>query len=80
MYYAQIDENGICFAVTQTYGPIQQADMIPVDSFDQSLLGQKRVGESWEVVPIDPVVPVEPSQIAQLEQVIDTLLTGGETV
>jgi hypothetical protein len=50
-YYAQIDENGICFAVTQTAREIDQADMIPIDYLDESKLGMMRVGDAWEAVP-----------------------------
>lgn len=81
-YYAQIDEEGICFAVTQTSGEFDQPDMIPIDSLDESRLGMKRVEETWEDVPIvppGPEPPPGPSRLDQLEQVIDTLLTGGET-
>ena len=41
MYYAQIDENGICYAVTQAAGAIEQGDMIEIASLDKSLLGKK---------------------------------------
>lgn len=60
MHYAQIDESGICYAVTQTTGPIEQADMIEIDGYDESLLGKRRVGNVWEDVPVEPVEPVEP--------------------
>lgn len=36
VYYAQIDENGIVYAVTQAAGK-----MIEVESLDESLLGKK---------------------------------------
>jgi hypothetical protein len=48
MYYAQIDKNSICYAVTQTAGAIEQSDMIEIASLDESLLGKKRVGDIWE--------------------------------
>jgi hypothetical protein len=54
-YYAQIDEQGICFAVTQTAGQIEQADMIPIESLDETRLGMKRVGDTWEPVPEEPL-------------------------
>lgn len=55
MYYAQVDEQGICFAVTQTAGHIEQADMIPIESLDETRLGMKRMGASWEPVPEEPL-------------------------
>lgn len=54
MYYAQIDENGICFAVTETAGQIEQADMIEIETFDEGLLGMKRVDDAWEPVLQEP--------------------------
>lgn len=41
MYYAQINELNICYAVTQTTGEVIQADMILVESLDESLLDKK---------------------------------------
>ena len=41
MFYAQIDSNNICYAVTQTSGEIIQADMISIPAYDESLLGMK---------------------------------------
>ena len=84
MYYAQINEDGICYAVTQTSGTIEQDDLIEIDGYDESLLGKRRTGDTWEDVPVEPEEPEEPvepehDRVTQLEQVIDTLLTGGET-
>ncbi len=41
MYYAQIDSNGIVYAITQTSGEVDQPDMILIDGFDVSLMGQR---------------------------------------
>ena len=46
-YYAQIDSNSVCFAVTQTSGPIDQPDMIAIDSYDTSLLGKVWSNGQW---------------------------------
>jgi hypothetical protein len=40
MYYAQINPDGVVFAVTETHGEHQSVDMIAIDSLDTSLLGQ----------------------------------------
>lgn len=40
MFYAQIDANGICYAVTQTAGPVDAPDMIERPAFDESELGK----------------------------------------
>lgn len=79
MYYAQIDSDGICRAITETHRAIQGINLIPIAFFDESLLGKKWTGDTWEDMPIEPVEP-QPDRITQLEQVVDTLLTGGETL
>jgi hypothetical protein len=53
-YYAQIDNNSICFAVTQTSGPIDQFDMIAIDGYDTSLLGKLYDNGQWLDAPESP--------------------------
>ena len=52
-YYAQIDDQSICYAVTQTAGEIIQPDMILIASYDISLLGKIWNGGEW----LDPPGP-----------------------
>lgn len=54
--YAQINEAAICMAVTEASGPIDAPHMIPLDSFDMSVLGKTWQGESstWVETPIEP--------------------------
>ena len=62
-YYAQINDDQICYAVTQTAGLITQADMIPVTSYDTSLLGKIWTDGEW----LDPppiVIAPAPDYIA----------------
>jgi len=54
MYYAQINQNGICFAVTQTAGEIIAEDMIEVPSFDQDKLFRKYENGSWSTEKCEP--------------------------
>lgn len=52
-YYAQLDENSICFVVTQNSGDMSQyPNLIRIQSFDDSLLGKKWNGTDWEEVPV----------------------------
>ena len=60
-YYAQIDENNICFAVTQTAAEIESSNMIPIQGLNTELLGKKWTGEDWEEVPA-PEEPEEPEE------------------
>ncbi|WP_290906238.1 hypothetical protein [Aquabacterium sp.] len=39
-YYAQLNEAGVCTAVTETAGEIDAPHMVAVDSLDAALLGQ----------------------------------------
>ena len=70
-YYAQIDENNICFAVTQAAAGIESSSMIPIQGLDTELLGKKWTGEGWEEVPApeEPQEPPEyPNRIAQIQE------------
>lgn len=70
-YYAQIDENNICFAVTQTAEAVSSLDMIPIQGLNTELLGKKWTGEDWEEVPApeEPEEPEEtPDRIAQIQE------------
>lgn len=49
-YYAQIDTNLVCFAITETSGYVEQTDMISVSSFDTTLLGKVWSDGQW----VDP--------------------------
>ena len=60
-YYAQIDENNICFAVTQTAEAVSSLNMIPIQGLNTELLGKKWTGEDWEEVPA-PEEPEEPEE------------------
>jgi hypothetical protein len=46
-YYAQIDENSICIAVTQAAGEIDLPNMIPIAFLDESLLGKLWQDGQW---------------------------------
>jgi len=56
-YYAQINSASICYAVTQTAGEITQSDMIPVDSYDTTLLGKEWTESGW----VEPAPLIEVS-------------------
>lgn len=62
MYYAQIDADKICFAVTQTAGSIDRDDMVLIASYDDTLLGKRYLSETggFEYVPVpepEPAIP-----------------------
>ena len=47
MRYAQIDENGICFADSYLYGEVSANDMIPLNANEVSPLGKKYDNGMW---------------------------------
>lgn len=65
--YAQIDSNNICFAITQTDGEIIGSDVIKIDSYDTSLLGQRYNTGTWE--PVEAPEP-QPEPLTETEQAI----------
>ena len=73
-FYAQLNENNICFAVTQTAEVVSSLDMIPIQGLNTELLGKKWTGEDWEEVPApeeaeEPEEPEEtPDRIAQIQE------------
>ena len=52
-YTAQLDQNNICFCVSETVGPIE-GNVVPLDFFDASVVGKKWTGASWQDVPPAP--------------------------
>jgi hypothetical protein len=59
-FYAQINEDSICFAVTETYGQIDRDDMITLESYDSELLGQKWDATSSQWHQVEPGLLPEP--------------------
>jgi hypothetical protein len=59
-YYAQINEENICTAVSELAGDMSSHDnLIPISSVDSSLLGKRWTGSGWEEVPLP--TPEEPT-------------------
>ena len=55
MYYAQINQDRIAYAVTETAGQIDAPDMIQLESFDTSVIGKRHTEQgAWEDVPTPP--------------------------
>lgn len=49
--YAQIGEDGICFAVSSLSGLVNSSNLIRLETYDESLLGKKYEDGSWQEVP-----------------------------
>jgi len=46
-YYAQIDGDGVCFAVSKLAGEVVQDDMIPLAGYDETVLGKVYKNGVW---------------------------------
>lgn len=48
MFYAQIDNDNICICVSELSGEVNSNNLIPLETFDASLLGKKYNNGQWE--------------------------------
>jgi hypothetical protein len=54
-YSAQLDNNGICTAVTETIEPLTGDRIVPLGGYDVSLLGKQWTGVEWlDAPPLPP--------------------------
>lgn len=64
-FYAQIDDGGIAFAVTQAAAAISAHGLVPLSSYDTGVLGKRWDGEQWhDVAPAAAVAAVVITSIA----------------
>jgi len=56
-YFAQLDPDNICRAITQSTGTVIGSNIIPLNG-NESVLGKRWTGTTWEDVP-PPEPPVE---------------------
>ena len=49
--YAQIDENGKCFAVSQLGGEVLSDELIRIDSYDETFMGKQYINGEWVTLP-----------------------------
>ena len=60
MFYAQINDENICIAVSNLSGEVSADNLIPLEVFDATVLGKKWTGDGWEDVPQPEPEPVTP--------------------
>ena len=68
-FYAQIDENNICIAVSYLSGKVTAGNMLRLETYDTSLLGKKYNNGVWEEV---PKPEPEPTQLDRIELQVNT--------
>ena len=71
--YAEINENNICCAVSELSGEVDKPTMIPLEVYDESLLGKKYVDGVWEEVPQEPTPEPEPTEMEVLQSQVTDL-------
>lgn len=73
MFYAQLNEDNICFAISQLSGEVQADNLIVISSFDISIIGKKYVDGTWvEVEQPDPE-PTTEQTILKMAATVDYL-------
>ena len=61
MIYAQINEENICTVISDTgSAEAVRPNLIPIDTYDTSLLGKRYNNGIWEVVPELEPEPIKP--------------------
>ena len=50
-YYAQVNTENICFAVSDLSGAVTGADMVRLESYDMTVLGKRLENGVWVEVP-----------------------------
>ena len=50
MIFAQLDDEKVCFAISDLSEEVVSDNMIKIDKFDTTLLGKKYNNGSWETV------------------------------
>lgn len=48
MYYAKINESGVCIGIQQTGATIEDPFYVQIDSFDLSYLGRTYANGQWQ--------------------------------
>lgn len=72
IFYATIDENNICYGISQLSGEVIADNMIELLSYDTTLLGKMWTGSEWVENP-NPPDPPEPSNEPTNKDIMDML-------
>jgi len=69
IFYAQINEDGVCEGLQQASKEIQANGIIPVPTYDVSLIGKKWENEEWLEIPQEETEEIEQGTIIQEQTV-----------
>lgn len=67
MFYAQVDEEKICLAVSRLSGAVEAENLIEIPFFDTAIIGKKYVDGTWAEVD-NPTTDPESSRIDRIEE------------
>ena len=70
--YAELDENNICYAVSQLSGGVIADTMIPLETYDTSLLGKRYEDGEWVEVELPEIEPQE-TQLDRIESAVNDI-------
>ncbi|WP_418703816.1 hypothetical protein [Anaerotignum faecicola] len=70
MFYAQMNENNICTAISNLAGEVQDIRLIPIGFMDVELIGKKYENGEWVEVPT-PEPPLSETEQAILDTAIN---------
>lgn len=80
MFYAQLNDKGICVAVSQLSAKVERENMIALESYDTTICGKKYSGGKWEEVYKEPQEsePTEMQILAQQIADLELAIMGGK--
>jgi len=78
MFYAQLDNKGICVAVSQLLAKVESKDMIALESYDTTVCGKKYNDGKWEEASVGPIP--EPSIILSGEELQAEILLNQQQI
>ena len=70
MFYAQMNENNICTAISNLAGEVQDIRLIPIGFMDVELIGKKYENGEWVEVPMQEP-PLSETEQAILDAAIN---------
>lgn len=79
MFYAQLDENGLCFSIIDTPAAIDGDRIIPLDALDESKIGRVYSAGSWTAAPPASFEDRRQAALAALSARRYAVETGGTT-
>lgn len=79
MFYAQLNDAGICYAVSNLADTVSNPNMIILDTMDDTLLGKQYVNGVWSNVPPAPIPlsQMQSAKKAQLQTMYAQTLAAG---